>query len=189
VVAADDGKATSLGESYAIVKGKFRKKSTRANLPVHTHANMAVVAEDNLAHSLWDRCTLHANGQEIFHTSNYAQMAYMQTLIHKTEDEKTTSLAVEGWLPSSEEPAKDFAGIGDAAKAVRKEKIAAGKKLSWFFAQKFCWRILHATFLPEQVFVFCSTKRILKRIVFPAKSTVMSSLRLKHLSILYVESN
>ena len=50
---------------------------------------MTVVAEDNLAHSLWDRCTLHANGQEIFHTSNYAQMAYMQTLLHKTEDEKT----------------------------------------------------------------------------------------------------
>ena len=136
VVAADDGKATSLGESYAIVKGKFRKKSNRANLPAHTHANMTVVAEDNLAHSLWDRCTLHANGQEIFHTSNYAQMAYMQTLIHKTEDEKTTSLAVEGWLPSSEEPAKDFAGIGDAAKTVRKEKIAAGKEVVLVFRPK-----------------------------------------------------
>ena len=91
VVAADDGKATSLGESYAIVKGKFRKKSNRANLPAHTANTMTVVADDNLAHSLWDRCTLHDNGQEIFHTSNYAQMAYMQTLIHKTEDEKTTS--------------------------------------------------------------------------------------------------
>ena len=136
VAAADDGKATSLGESYVIIKGKFIKKSNRANLPAHTHANMTVVAEDNLAHSLWDRCTLHANGQEIFHTSNYAQMAYMHTLLNKTDDEKNTSLAVEGWLPSSEEPAKDFARISDPVKTTRKEKIAAGKEVILVFRPK-----------------------------------------------------
>ena len=80
---------------------------------------MTVVAEDNLTHSLWDHCTLHANGQEIFHTSNYAQMAYMHTLRNKTDNDKKTSPAVEGWLPSSEEPSKDFASISDAVKATR----------------------------------------------------------------------
>ena len=81
-------------------------------------------------------------------------MAYMHTLLNKTDDEKNTSLVVEGWLPSSEEPAKDFARISDPVKATRKEKIAAGKKLSWFFAQKFYCQILHVTFFQEPVFVF-----------------------------------
>ena len=133
VVPADEGKATNLNASYAIIKGKFVKKSDRADLPAGTAAAMRVVAEDNLAHTLWDRCTVNANGQEIFHTSNYSQLAYMHTALSKSAEAKKTNLAVEGWLPSTKDPAKDYGEIGAARLTARKADIASGKEIILVF--------------------------------------------------------
>lgn len=133
VVPPDDAKATNIGDSFAMIRGKFIKKSSRANLPTAADNNMKVIAEDNLAHTLFDRCTLSVNNEEIFHTSNYSQLAYMHTLLTQTKDTKKGRLAIEGWLPSSVDPAKDFADVSAAAVASRKEDIAAGKEIVLVF--------------------------------------------------------
>ena len=133
VVPADDARATNLQESFIMVKGKFVKRTTRANLPAAGETAMKVVAEDNLAHTLFDRCTLSINNEEVFHTSNYPQLAYMRTLLRESKDIKETRLAVEGWLASTKSPAVDFTEISAANLASRKALIANGKEVVLVF--------------------------------------------------------
>ena len=143
VVPADDSRATDYEKSFVIVKGKFVKNSDRGDLPAANDNALTAVAEDLLGHALFDRCTLWMNNSEVFHTSNYAQMAYIRRLLFSTRETREGRLAVEGLLPPTVDAAKDFANISEEALAVRKSSIAAGKELTLIIK-------------PETVFTDCS---------------------------------
>jgi len=133
VASADDGKVTNMMKSFIKLRGKFVKKTDGTNLPAAAANEMKVVAEHNLAHTLYDRVTLSMNGEEMFHTSNYAQLAHMWTLLHESKDTKDTRLAVEGWLGDDLSPGNDFTEIGATALTKRKTMIAAGKEVVMMF--------------------------------------------------------
>ena len=68
-------------------------------------------------------------GTEFGHTSSYAQVSYVKTLLAETKDAKGTQLSIEGWLPSEMDPAINFTDVSEAAIAARKQTIAAGKEV------------------------------------------------------------
>ena len=76
-ISASPDCVTDLRNSYVVVKVKFCKADGTA-LPALASADLKVYPDNNLAHSMFDRCTLSLNGIKTFHTGEYAQNAYHQ---------------------------------------------------------------------------------------------------------------
>ena len=122
-VSASPDCVTDLRNSFVVVKVKFTK-ADGTDLPGIADAELKAFPDNNLAHSMFDRCTLSLNGIETFHTGEYAQNAYHQCLLMETEAAKKGKLSAAGWFTDGD-IGKNEAQVSAAGKASRKALTAS----------------------------------------------------------------
>ena len=122
---------TDLAHSYIEVTVKFTGKDG-GNLAAATSADMKVWPDSNLAHSMFSRMALKINDTEVFYTSAYNYLSYLDTLVHETKSAKKGRLTAGGWYEDSL-AGRDVTAAADHAAAVaeRKKLIAGSREVSF----------------------------------------------------------
>ena len=125
---------TDLAESTVIVKLRFLTKDG-SDLATATSGDLKVWPDNNLAHSIFSRLGLKINDTEVFYTSNYAHLAYIDTLMHETLDAKKGRLTASGWFEDciAGKDHSEYTGEGTegtAATLERKKLISESRVIS-----------------------------------------------------------
>ena len=129
-VSASPDSVTDLKNSYVVAKVKFTKANGTA-LKAKDSADLKVFPDNNLAHSMFDRCTLSLNGVETFHTGEYAQNSYHQCLLLEKASSKKGKLSVAGWF--DDDGGRDEADVPATVKGKRKAVTADSSSHTFAF--------------------------------------------------------
>ena len=133
IIGEDDRHFMDLSESFVELELKVTKAGGAA-IPGNVD-NVLHYLEDNIAHSVFGKASLHVNSLLAEYQDKYAEKAYIENLVNTSKSVKETSLELEGWIEDSGR-GQNHAEIEDEDFIARKGIIAGSKTISYCFTPK-----------------------------------------------------
>ena len=125
---------TDLSESFVSIDVKFTKKD-KSDLPAANHADLKSWPETFLAHSMFSRVGLTLNDTEVYHSSQYPPMAYIDALLNESVDAKRGRMTASGWFEDSltGKEATQVTAAAASRDLARKKLVGGSRVLSLVF--------------------------------------------------------